>query len=882
MLNYVLPGFVLSIGGLNFTYCLDRSNGLTIRRPIAEASSPYGWQCNFTLAIPGNQALMPISIIKSSNPGFWSIGQTVRLFFFDRLFATLYISRYSYSEQDRTGQCECVDSVSFFNYKTPAKDYKGLGFPACSSTSVNALANKVFNELGISGSVNIGGAINVPPNKPTGSWIAFLQSYLGERGAWLYSTPSGVVSSALYPVNTRSPNMYRSLMDVDRYQPVSTGDTPHTKILANCSVEKFAKCAKEKDPEPTEEYQLVDGKTGGKVKVLAARTTITRQSIENKVEIKTVIEQSLAVIDSSIYKGSKSEIVSQVIKETQIYDTQGRLIEVITLTNKCLCLALPEQFPGTLKLVEAEKIIEKFSETNPYEITINKTPDGVMRSHTKTVYARFAKGTTTLKKKGLGSPKDAFPSLNHYLDVKEKIIEAWGTANQSLPSLDGGSVNSQENCKCNEYDYTKKTYRQENFSVSARLENYLEDKPYWKVSGLQLQATESPTEENSIPPEFKTKKPNCPTCTVSFNTEVNFSFPGSSIYQKPNEVSASTLQTVQELQYFAQLVGTLEHQRYESRTVSMPLPIEYMTNPVPFMIAAIHDGLFIIDSPSIVLGEDGAEFTFVANRCGNISAIQPHPPAPIIYLPIALDNTSTPPLNIYPIQDTTARFGVYFPPIDVTIYGGIIPYAVNLNSLPNGLNYQNGQISGIPDQVGAFDVQATATDATGSMAVINFQITILENFVDLDPVSQAIIPITGKLNIEFFKPPTVDEPIYEIIGDLKTLLYLSLPLTFELALRAFIGFPQAPSRITGIGHFYLDAPMYQAYPDTIKFSILIEFNVIQTTINIIMPALAAFMTATNIDVGTYKSTSGAGFVVTEISVTTINHGLGLRPIIQEV
>lgn len=885
MLNYVLPGFLITIGNQNFTYCLDRNNGLTIRRPIAEPSNPYGWQCNFNLAIPDNAALMPVSIIKAENPAFWSTGQKVQLFFFNKLFATLYITRYSYSEQDRIGQCECADATIFFNYRTPAKDYKGLKFPACSSTTVNTLAAKVFNELGIPSSVNVGGAIDVPPNKPNGSWIAFLQSYLGERGAWLYASPEGIVRSALYPLYNKSPKMYRSLMDIDRYQPVSTGDIPHTKILATCSVEKFAKCGTEKDPEPTEEYQLIDGASGGKVNALSARTTITREITNNTIKTKTVIEQALGVIDSTAYKGSKSEIISQIIKETKTYDAQGREIEVRITTDKCLCLALPEQFPGETKIYRAEESIEKSLEYNPEETIIGNTADGVMRARIKKVYARFAKGTEAVKKTGLGNPKDAFPSLTHFMDIKEKVIELWSDGNKALQSINGTTSSNQEKCGCNEYKYTKRVYKQENFSVPAKTEKYTEDKPFWKLTGLQPQS-KLPDEENSIPPEFKTKKPNCPTCTATFSTEVSFAFPGSSIYQKPNEVSANTLQTVQELQYYAQLVGTLEHQRYESRTISMPLPIEYMTNPLPFMVVAVHDGLYIVDSPSIVLGEDGAEFTFVGNRCGYIGAIQPKPKTPIIYLPIyqgTLDNPQTnPPINIYPIADVTANIDTYLTPINITVYGGQLPYSVTVSGLPEGLYYDN-QIQGTPTEIGDATIDVTAVDGTGASASISFGLSVIDNVIEVELISQPIIPIVGNLGIEPFIPLSIgDEPYYEITAELMASSQISIPLVFNLFIGSLLGFAEAPSNLLILGELESNAPIYQPLPFYDTANLTIGAFILDIILESIQFVLDSDMASVEFYPEQPQLFGDVGFVFQEIYPVSVLPQLTLQTIIQEV
>ena len=875
----------MTIGNQDFTYCLDRSNGLTIRRPIAEPSNPYGWQCNFTLAIPDNPALMPISIIKSSNPAFWSTGQKVQLFFFDKLFCTLYITRYSYSEQDRTGQCECADATIFFNYKTPAKDYKGLKFPACSSTTVNALAGRVLAEAGIPGSVNVGGAIDVPPNKPSGSWIAFLQSYLGERGAWLYTTPSGLVASALYPLYGSKPKMYRSLMDVDRYQPTSTGDIPHTKIIATASVEKFAHCGEEKDPEPTEEYQLIDGATGGKVNALSARTTITREYTASTITTKTVIEQSLGIIDSTNYKGSKSEIISQIIKETKIYDNQGREIEVRVITDKCLCLILPEQFPGITKIYRAEEIIEKSLEHDPQIAQIGKTPDGVMRYRIKKVFARFAKGTSAVKKTGLGNPKDAFPSLTHYIDIKEKTIESWGDGNTTIQPLQG-ATSSQEKCGCNEYKYTKKVYRQENFSVSAKQEKYTEDKPYWKLTGLQLQSNESSEEDNAIPPEFKTKKPNCPTCTATFDTEINFSFPGSSIYQKPDEISASTLQNIQELQYYAQLVGSLGHQRYESRTISMPLPIEYMLNPVPFMMAAIHDGLYIIDSPSIVLGEDGAEFTFVGNRAGYIQAIQPKPPTPIVYLPIHQADTSQPqpipPLSIYPIPDLSAFVDTFFQPIDITIYGGVLPYTITVSGLPDGLYFDN-QIKGMPLAIGNSSINVSVSDGAGSTASESFDIAIKDNAIVVDFISQPIVSIIGNLKAEFFNPLTIgDEPIDELIFSLVMGGSMTTPMLFDLFINSIFGSPEAPSNLLMIPELEINAPLYETLLDYISINLYSSILILEVLLNNIGFILDAGFEKMESIPSFPKGNGSIGFSLAEVPVDIVLPQLKLQFVIQEV
>jgi hypothetical protein len=626
----VVYGFKFVIHGIDsgkaydFTDCITEA--LTIKRPRAEPNQPMGWSGSATLGEPLTQTFKPASLNNYDEPDPWKIGNIVKLYFYDRLFATCYLTEYFYNRKEGKGELSFEGSIGYWSYSLPQKDYKTLGFRPCTSTSIPEITSRFVgyaNQQGMSLDVSggLGSAIAVPPNFQ-GNAISQLQPYYGERKRWLCELPDGKIIDVEYPDNPSETNLILRLAtgEVTDYEPqkVSSADIPKRKLTGTASVEKYQKCAKQ-DSKPTvqEEWDYIDAESGAKVWVLHNRTTTyPAQHDLNKTTQKTEIKQAKGVVSPEKNKGESSVVTTQVMTKIDYYDDQGRLIEQVIATDKVLCVALPEQFAGDFTLFNnAEKIKEEWKEFNPASGFTGR-PDGVMRYHAKTITALFALGTNAEKLKGAGNPRVAFPGIRYILATKERIIETW-----DQPGVNSGTdtTRGSDTCNCSEYSYKKEVRQRENYSVSATQKGFTEDVAYWQVTGLNLKIPQSDSKDNDTPPAFTTKQAECPTCNTSFSEEIYFNSDAiSGNYKREDTVSASTLQSRGELQAYLAFVGVLQHQRYRSMQIALPLPIEYTSNPLPFRLVGIGKRIYVIDSESISLGEDGIEMMFIGNNAGGL------------------------------------------------------------------------------------------------------------------------------------------------------------------------------------------------------------------------------------------------------------------------
>jgi len=175
-------------------------------------------------------------------------------------------------------------------------------------------------------------------------------------------------------------------------------------------------------------------------------------------------------------------------------------------------------------------------------------------------------------------------------------------------------------------------------------QNYTEDKPYYRVGALQLQSNLSKDSDDATPPAWETMPPQCPTCQATIKGESGFSVASVSPYRKKEEfITSQTLTSDLEALAMARVVGTILHQQFRSRQITLPVPLEYMQNNVPFSTVYCHNGAFIMDNPAIHLASDGMELSFRGNYLGAIPVGSPTPTiTPILsnVTPVALHHKS--------------------------------------------------------------------------------------------------------------------------------------------------------------------------------------------------------------------------------------------------
>lgn len=646
-LNFTPPPFSFLVGGTNFAPLIT---SFSLSRPLVDPATPQAWTGTVELAEPAHHSLLPESLDDLENPSRWARGMhPIQLSFKGILFATLRILEYYYDEETRTASMQVGDLLALLNDVEPAQDYKGLGFPPCQSISLNVIIQKALQAAGFHClSANVPGIIAVPPNKPSGSWVQWVQQYLGERGYWLYMRSNECVDAIRYPVAINSAVIFRKAkIQVEHYQRERSPDIPPDRLIVTGSVEKFAICNTIKGKEVTEDFAIIKNKNGGDVRALQRRETITitqkatlrpgtqqqgmpvaTKSHYQTVQIKEIkVAQALGVIFPNKYPGSTAIIDSESSTEYKAYDSQGRLRARYLRSSRLLGQLLPEAFPDDRTMVgDAESTLEEWMESPPG--TFPGFNDGVLRHKEYTFKTLFAQGTEATQWEGAG--RLVFGGIVHLKAIKEQITETW---------IGGGSPIG-ETCTCDRYRYRKRVWQREQEEISATEmspfntnQKYTEDVPYYRMGLLQLRQNSSKDSDDANPPAWETLEPECSTCTINIKGEASFAIASVSPYRKRIAyISSSTLSSKTEAQVLAQLLGLLQHQRYRARSITLPLPDEYLRNPTPFGIIDCHTGRYVMDNPSLNMAVDGLELTFKGNYVGAIPQV-PDPPLVEMWVP---------------------------------------------------------------------------------------------------------------------------------------------------------------------------------------------------------------------------------------------------------
>ena len=642
-LNYISHKYQVIIGNLDVTQAVEN---FSIQQPRADISSPYSWSGTLTLADTLTQKLAE-SLDDLINPARWAKGlHPVRFYFqvgtLNQLFCTLRIQEYYYNEDQGVASIELGDILTTLSYKSPAKDYKGLGFSPCTPVSVNTIVNAALLQAAVPNFViNVPGQIDVAPNKPNGNWIAWAQSYLGERGYFLYADNNEVVRTARYPTTLPADALIsRARVEVEDYERSQSPDEPVERYIVTASPEKFSKCTTSSLPEVEEELGYILDSSSNPIYCLERRvTTYPTIKTNNQEKTKIIIEQALGSAFPTLYPGNPGMIIVERIDEIKTYDLQRRLVLVERYTDKPLSLLLPEEFPPedgyTYLINNIEATVEEFLEASSVTIPVGNgvplpPPEGLIRKKIKTTWTAFAIGLnagTYTGKFGNGTQVITIPfGLDWTIAIKEKVIETWK----------GGGISTNPNtgssCTCDRYKYKKRVYqRPESFSTDYNVVAGTTI-PNLQLGALQLKSSLSKSSDDNTPPAWEVQEPVCPTCTDVVKGEATL-LPVAYIpyVEKEREIQASTVQDAVEAAYLANLTGVLEWSRYHQRTISMPVPNKYLLDPSPFHRIDVHNGSFIVDNPIITLGDDGLEFAFIGNYIGAIPAIAPVAEAPLVF-----------------------------------------------------------------------------------------------------------------------------------------------------------------------------------------------------------------------------------------------------------
>ena len=773
-------GFRVLVGTLDITNCIT---GLTLKRPIAEITTPQTWTGSLNLSTPLVPSLVIESLDDLINPARWARGQhPVKIYFRDTLFATVRIMEYFYNEDELTGEAELGDMLTLLDYRSPAQDYT-QNFRPCESVPLQNIAIAGLQAAGVPQfQITIPGTIAVPPDKPSGSWIKWVQSYLGERGYWLYCDQNEVVKAVQYPLNP-TPLFAKPRTLVEKFERERSPEYPPEKLTVTATGQKFNICDGEEIGKPniSEEFGPIKDKSGNEISgVLISRTTttlvkkplfnFTQGNEDTRAEIRTTkVEQALAVIFPKTETGNTSVVTSSFTTEKKRYNDRGFLEKELRLTDKLLGLCLPDAFDGDKQFIpEAEKTITDYSEMIPGIAVISGLgpgkvsvkpgmPNSGILVYKKTdSWTLYADGTKATKLEGGGSmPQN---TVNWYKNTNTLTIEQWFPApgkQQAINSPLYATESEDEACQCNEVRYTKQVYKRPQIVLSAteieiQGKSFTEDTAYYLIGGLSLSSKDSSSQNGTTFPNWDKVESPCPVCQVALKSSANFAPKDFSPFRdRESTIQADTLNTSAECQYLATLLGTIAHQRYRQRLINMPFPDQYLGDPKPFTCADIHIGRFILDAPSVVVATDGTEVSWTGNYVGAIPAVPPLKRLPI-WIPTEGETGGQLTSMNYP-EPVDIQQNQYIA-IPVLGAGGTFPYNYIFTGLPPGMGV-SGQTTGInpattyppvitgsPTTPGDYTVAVTVTDFCGVITTSYLTISV-------DPPVNPNFPIVQRQTI---------------------------------------------------------------------------------------------------------------------------------------
>lgn len=763
MLNFVAPetkivlAYANSVGGVDITPLVET---FSISRPRVEPATVYSWSGSMTLITPLNQEFLPhihfLDDLEPSNPyrGYWQKGiGKILIYFRKKLFTTLRVSEYFYNEIDGTAEIQLKDILGLLDFKSPGKDYKDMGFTPCQKVSLSAVIKKAATEAGLSlmASSRLSFyTIPVPPNKPSGSWINYIQQNLGERGLWLYLRPNERAAIIAYPKFTHT-LFSAALTQVEEYARSRSPEVVYDKYVVTGSIEKFTDCA-EDGTQTRFEYDTVNGIKVVALKEISSTETLNRG--KRRIE-KVELFQDLSKVIPEVYK---RRVLAKSLDSTitSTYDDQGRKLKSFKKVYRLLGAALPEVFPKGNRMVEAEVEIIEFSKNIPGTASDGKIDDGVLKGKITETKKLFASGTWASKTKR-GTLVNA--QVTPVLLTATKVIESWdkGASDKGVKmspigvvSFGTGKSKGEESgqCECNDYLYKITTLERTQVQVPATERwfvttdnKYTESKPFYEYTGLNFKDADS--KPNNAPASWETSQPNCPTCQANVRAIVHFSRGTVGEFdESEKEFSFSTLTSLPEAREYGRLLGNLAYQRYYARSITLPIPNQFINDSSPFPKVAIHNSTYILDAPVITYAQEQAELSFTGNYLGRLPQTikepkEVFPPQSNVFY-IYVDTELAAKQNelllakIFvlnqPFLDTEISFVVSLPT------SGHSQFFDELHIIDLGEEFY---LSAIPLQSGIYPMQIVATNSS-EVATTSFAIIVEQAEIAVPPITEII------------------------------------------------------------------------------------------------------------------------------------------------
>jgi len=771
-------GFKVFVGDLDITPAVQ---GLNLKRPMTEIMTPQSWTGSLTLSTLLDPALVLESLDDLLNPTRWARGQfPVTVTLRNTLFATLRIMEYFYDEDSMTGEAELGDILTLVDFRSPAEDYS-QNFKPCAPVTIQEIVQTGLKAAGVTSyQIQVPGSVPVPPDKPSGSWIQWIQGYLGERGYWLYVDPSEVVRVEKYPM-THSPSLRRHRNLVESFKRERSPDYPPEKLTITATGQKFNSCDGEPEgvPDISEEFGSLSSEDGGGAdNVLLSRTTTVlvkkplfgqeQSGSDGQAEVRrTKVEQALGAVFPKTEEGNTTLVTTVVTVTKKKYNNKRFLEAEETVVDKLLGLCLPEAFEGDKQLIPgAEKTLVTYSELNPGisvqsglggGITVVRPgmPGSGILVYKKTEYSTlFASGTKATKLEGGGTKSG---QIRWEQNINTLTTEEWQTPSGTFSAIGGDGVPADE-CPCNEARYVKRVSKRTQTVSSAKTvkvqsKAYTEDENYYSFSGLVASSRDSTSQNNTTFPNWDKIDSECPVCQIALKESTGFAQVSFTAFrERESVISASTLNTSAECQSLAKLMGGLAHQRYRQRLITMPMATEYLTNNKPFTVADIHNGRFVLDAPAVVVTENEMSVSWTGNYVGAVAPVEPNKRLPI-WIPTTGETGGTLTSMNYP-EPVVVPQGQYFT-LPVLGAGGTFPYSYVFTGLPVGMGV-SGQvvninpttnyppiITGVPTTPGDHVVSVQVTDFCGVVSTSFLTITVA-------PPASAVSTLTNKTEVTQF------------------------------------------------------------------------------------------------------------------------------------
>ena len=637
-LNFTVPSnFSLTVGGVDFTKSITQ---LSISRPLPEARTPQTWTGRITLTDRLAQPALlpePLNPITNTNQR-WERAcfQVLIKIGSSPITPPLYILRYSYDDATGIAELQVGDDLTLRNDAKPGQSYRQLGYLPASTPIISGLLERACLSVGLPNYDFSAMTATMPAarDKPSGSWVEWAQTHTGERGNWMYVGTDGKVRVQAYPQlspTTPTPLFTRARSRVDTYKPILV-ETPLEKYVVTGSTLKPTPAPtniftpvieRNYDSLPVFNITQAGNVTAGFVNaVVRLTTTQVLTSTATSLVRQITVQEALGALDPIYYPGNTGLVTTRVTTETHTADSvEGKVRQIVTasnvplpaissemstLVNEIIQAGLPSTTTAAqvLALSAAAKLVYWQRLLTSAMLTVEVFEDGGIFSPTRGMMVSRTKTSYGFRRVGL---TDYYSGC-----VVDQEFEKF-TANSTTITFGTATPPPAH------YTRDFKHYvRPESTRIPLAING--SSKLIYSPRGLNI--VEDIVEPGAAPGQFPTLKAGAEVGTVAIAGQATYlPVTASPYYLRYQEDSSQTLTTSGECNFYAKIIGDFAHQSYRGRSTNLPIPSEWLSNPAPFQVAAIHDGLFVLCNDSINMVGDKLEIAWTMYRLGYLSPV---------------------------------------------------------------------------------------------------------------------------------------------------------------------------------------------------------------------------------------------------------------------